>query len=374
MFSDDDIRILHRQLDTPALLIAEPIMMSNLTAMQTAANKAGKRLRPHIKTHKSADLATRQLELGANGITVAKLAEAEVMSAAGIRDIFIANEITHPIKIKRLRRLHEEADICLGMDHPAQIVLLEAEFRNASHPLKVRIEIDSGLKRCGVEPGPYLTQLARDISSRPWLNLEGLFTHAGQVYSAKSADEIRRIARHEGDIMAEARDLLLKELIPCPVISAGSTPAAPYLVNHDAVTEVRPGNYIFNDGVQVALGVANPGQCALFVLATVIAQPASDRVVIDAGSKALHIDRGAHAGSVVEGFGQPLNLPGKIIRLSEEHGVIQLDSPGEIELGRPVLILPNHACAVVNLFDMYYVVDEQLRITTLPVSARGKMT
>jgi D-serine deaminase-like pyridoxal phosphate-dependent protein len=349
-------------------------MIANLTAMQTAADKAGKRLRPHIKTHKSAELAARQIQLGANGVTVAKLAEAEAMAAAGIRDIFIANQITHPIKIIRLRSLHEEADICIGIDHPQQIQLLESEFQDVLRPLRVRIEIDSGLKRCGVEPGPGLSRLARDVTSQSWLSLEGLFTHAGQVYSARSTDELRRIARHEGDLMAEARDLLLKDSIPCPVISAGSTPAAPYLIDHEAVTEIRPGNYIFNDGIQVALGVASPGQCALFVLATVIAQPASDRVIIDAGSKALHIDRGAHAGSVLEGFGQPLYLPGKIVRLSEEHGVIQLDSPLEIELGRPVLILPNHACAVVNLYDVYHVIDRRMNISILPVTARGMLT
>jgi D-serine deaminase-like pyridoxal phosphate-dependent protein len=152
----------------------------------------------------------------------------------------------------------------------------------------------------------------------------------------------------------------------------GSTPTVKYSVRNDAVNEIRPGNYIFYDGIQLALGSARAEWCSLFVLSTVISQPADDRIIIDAGSKALNLDRGAHATSLLNGFGTPINMDAVVERLSEEHGVIKLNKPSEILLGSPILILPNHACAVANLYEKYYLINERSDIETINVSARAK--
>lgn len=370
--SDENLDKLHRQIDTPALLIFEARLERNIRKMQEAANRHGKRLRPHIKTHKSVDIARMQMQAGASGLTVAKLGEAEVLAAASIDDLFIANQITHPLKLKRLRQLTEKHHIIVGLDHPRQVELLDQHFKNALRPLTVRIEIDSGLQRCGVEVNEDLVRLAEMADRSRWLTLEGIFTHAGHVYSAASEQEIEQIGRHEGQIMEAAMALLSKNGIALQTVSVGSTPTAPYAFENHFVNEVRPGNYVFNDAIQVRLGAAKAEACSLFVLATVTSKPADNRIVIDAGSKALNLDRGAHAMQFLSGYGTPVNLSGAIVRLSEEHGIIEGDQFNDIGVGSPVLILPNHACAVSNLFDQFHLIDYEYNISTIPVSARGK--
>ncbi len=343
-------------------------MVANLQRMQELANASRVRLRPHTKTHKSPELAQRQIDLGAAGITVAKLAEAEIMLAQGINDIFIANQITQPVKMKRLRALHDRCRLIIGMDDARQIDLLKPAFQSAPRPLQVRIEIDSGLHRCGVEVNPGLTELAVQITRTPWLQLEGIFTHAGQVYAARSRADVEAIGRAEGSLMEEARSQLLSAGIPIETVSVGSTPTAAISAANPAVNEIRPGNYIFNDAMQIALGSAQTDTCSLFVLSTVVSQPAPDRIVIDAGSKALSSD-----GAVwLNGYGIPLNIAARIERVSEEHGVLTLNAPTTLAPGDPLLIIPNHACVTANLFSDYYLIDEQGASRTLPITARGK--
>jgi len=358
---------IHQLIDTPALLIDAVQMEENLRSMQKTADKYGCRLRPHIKTHKSVLLADKQLKLGSSGITAAKIGEAEVMANAGITDIFIANQITHPLKIKRLFSLHKRAEIIIGLDNIKQIKLLEPVFSSASKPLKVRIEIDSGLHRCGLPVSSELLSLAKEAAGRSWLELEGIFTHAGQAYAASSLLEIEQAGSEEGRLMAEAAEFLRKNNMEVKTVSTGSSPTAAFSAQNPAVNEIRPGNYIFYDAMQTALGSAKPEQCALYVLASVTSQPAPDRIVIDAGIKALNLDKtksGQEHGKVV-------NISGRLVRLSEEHGIIQLGKVRQIELGTPVLIIPNHACTVVNLFDHYYIINKE-NIELVPISARGK--
>jgi D-serine deaminase-like pyridoxal phosphate-dependent protein len=371
-FSKDQIQELHREIDTPALIVEQVQLEENIMKMQEMASLASVQLRPHIKTHKSALIAKKQLSAGAIGITVAKVGEAEVMAAAGITDIFIANQITHPLKIKRLANLHNKVLITVGLDHPEQIKLLNGFFADSDHPLKVLIEIDSGLKRCGVTVGKELVDLAQRVNAAPGLSLSGIFTHAGQVYAASTKEKIQQIGQFEAEIMADSYNLLKKERMKIEIVSVGSTPTVVYSAQHSLVNEIRPGNYVFYDNIQYVLGSCMKNQWALAVLATVVSQPAPDRIVIDAGSKALNLDRGAHATQQVAGFGRIINLSGEIVRLSEEHGVVMLEFPGNIPMGSPVLIIPNHACAVTNLYSHYYLINAAGTINEIPIDARGR--
>lgn len=363
---------LHPQINTPALIVDAERMHENIRAMQQLADENQKNLRPHIKTHKSVLIAQQQLETGATGVTVAKLGEAEVMAEAGIIDIFIANQITHPRKLRKLRQLHDAVRLSVGLDHMQQVYLYAAYFSNPDRPLEIMIEIDSGLQRCGVKPGVDLLNLAQNIQGQPGLHLKGIFTHAGQVYTARSTEEIYAIAELEGNIMQEAYLLLQKNRFKVESVSVGSTPTTPVVVKNPAVTEIRPGNYVFYDGIQVSLGCCKIEKCALYVLATVISQPESNRIIIDAGSKALHLDQGAHSVKLLTGFGTLLNIEGTLDRLSEEHGIIHLAHPLEIQLGSPVIILPNHACAVTNLYDYYYLLESDGTFQLLNIDARGR--
>ena len=372
VFEESQLKKLHRNIDTPALFIIEDRLDRNILQMQTLADENYSWLRPHIKTHKSVDIAHRQITLGASGVTTAKLSEAEIMFGSGIEDIFIANQITHPLKINRLKMLHAQCRVIIGIDNERQIELLRPAFEKTIRPLEVRIELDSGFGRCGVKDNKILLNLAQKINDQPWLLLEGIFTHAGQVYSAGSEEEVAQIGAAEAKAAELAYIFLNKKGIKVQTISVGSTPTAKYAVQNDAVNEIRPGNYVFYDGIQLALGSARAESCSLFVLATVISQPQKDQIVIDAGSKALGLDRGAHSIQLLAGYGTPVNINGNIERLSEEHGILKLKEAQPIDLGHPVIILPNHACSVANLFEKYYLISEHLEVEMINISARSK--
>ena len=366
------LNTLHPDIETPALLVDTVRMDLNITRMQQIARENGIDLRPHCKTHKSVQIAKKQLQAGAIGITVAKLGEAEIMANAGIDNIFIANQITHPKKISRLFNLHRNCQISLGIDHPDQVKMLKQVFINPRNPLEVLIEIDCGFHRCGVTIGDTLAALALMIKKAPGLRLKGVFTHAGHVYGADDSTEVLRIGKSEGEYMQQVLSALAKMDISVNVISVGSTPTAPVAAKNPAVTEIRPGNYVFHDQIQVSLGACKDEDCALAVVATVIARPDVKRVIIDAGSKALNLDRGAHAVQKLSGFGRLANLRGEIVRLSEEHGIIELNNDQNVPVGAPVLIVPNHACAVSNLYDYFHFVDAQGKWHKVPIDARGR--
>jgi D-serine deaminase-like pyridoxal phosphate-dependent protein len=372
VFDENQLKNLHKNIDTPALLIIEDRLDRNILHMQTLADENYSWLRPHIKTHKSVDIAQRQITLGAPGITTAKLSEAEIMFESGINDIFIANQITHPLKINRLKMLHAQCRVIIGIDDLQQIELLRSAFEKMITPLEVRIEIDSGFQRCGVRDKKTLLELAQKISSESWLSLEGIFTHAGQSYSATSEESLAEIGKAESDAAAEAHNYLHKKGIEIQTVSVGSTPSVKYAVSNDTVNEIRPGNYVFNDGIQLALGSSRSESCSLFVFATVISQPKKDYIVIDAGSKALGLDRGAHGVQLINGYGTPVNIEAVLERLSEEHGILKLKKEQQIEIGSPVVILPNHACTVANLFEKYYLISERSEVEILNISARAK--
>jgi D-serine deaminase-like pyridoxal phosphate-dependent protein len=173
--------------------------------------------------------------------------------------------------------------------------------------------------------------------------------------------------------MEKAFHLLQKNHISIKTVSVGATPTLEQVIKNPVVTEVRPGNYVFYDGIQLALGTCALENCALFILATVTSQPDSRRIIIDAGSKALHLDQGAHATRLLPGFGTPLNIEATISRVSEEHGILQLNYPLQIPLGSPVVILPNHACSVVNLYDYYFLLDGEGSFELLNIDARGRI-
>lgn len=364
-------------LDTPAVVINRPILDKNIDEMARFAAAHHLKLRPHVKAHKSPDIAKRQLEAGATGITVAKVGEAEVMAASGVRDIFVANELVTPTKVERLLALSPSARLAVAVDDQGNLALLDRAAGSAGTRLGVLIEVDSGLHRCGVSDATAALDLARALEGYPHLEFRGIFTHAGQVYGASTRDEVTAIGRHEGSSMVAMAEALRAGGVDVHEVSVGSTPTAMIAGAVAGVTEIRPGNYVFHDAIQVGLGVVPEERCSLRVLATVISRPAPDRVVLDAGSKTLGLDRGAHGTAVVQGFGRILGWPAlRLERLSEEHGVAMATNEGGEphlpDLGQTVEIIPNHACVVANLARTLYVLDGEKVIDRWPVAAAGR--
>ncbi|RMH60259.1 MAG: D-TA family PLP-dependent enzyme [Calditrichaeota bacterium] len=368
----DHLSYLHAHISTPALVVDKTQLDTNLLNMQQYADRHNVLLRPHCKTHKSTLFARWQSELGAIGLTVAKAEEAEIFAREGFDDIFIANEITQKIKAPLLNRLHASTRLIVGVDHPRHITLLEEMLDHPRSPLEVRIEIDCGFQRCGIRPDDdLLPDVARAVINSPVLHLEGVFTHAGQAYGASNPEQIKQIAHVEARSVERARERLREIGIEIATLSVGSTPTARSVIPREGVTEARPGNYIFYDRIQHALGVCAETQWSLFVLATVISRPHPTRMVCDAGSKALNLDTGAHGHTQIQGYGKLMNTHGVLTRLSEEHGIIELDQPSSLAPGAPLLIAPNHACTVANLYDHYHLFDGD-SVQIVPISARGK--
>jgi len=354
-------------VDTPALLIELDQLERNLAGMARLARQWNVSLRPHIKTHKSLALAKLQLSHSADGLSTAKLDEAEVMAEVS-DDLFVAYPIVSRAKAERVARLAATTKrFVVGLDHEAGIEQLGAIAREADRPLKVLIEVDSGLGRCGVPPDG-VGELARLANRSGWLEVAGVFTHAGHAYRATGADEVRATAGDEVRAALEAAESLPSSSEPY-VVSVGSTPTSLVDVDRTGITEVRPGNYIFMDRTQVSLGVAALDQCALTVLATVVsAQPG--RAVIDAGSKVFGLDRGGHGVASIDGYGVDV-LSGAVVSwLSEEHGVID-DPERRLEVGDRVRVVPNHACTATNLASRLWGVRDGVVETEFTVDVRG---
>lgn len=346
-------------LETPAVLIDLDKVERNLQRAQRYADEHALALRPHIKTHKLARFAKRQIELGAVGITCQKLGEAEVMADAGIADILIPYNIVGPRKLARLRALANRVTLAVTADSAVTVAGLAATFADASRPLSVLVECDTGMGRCGVQTPEAAVDLARGIESVPGLSFKGLMTYpaAGQV--AENAAWL-----------ASARTLLVAANLAPEIISNGGTPDLWRAHEIGSATEHRPGTYIYLDRFQVEKGVGTLDDCALSVLATVVSRPTETRAIIDTGSKALTSDTLG-----LEGFGLMLGYPEAVIRsLSEEHGTVDLSACGDRPtVGERVRIIPNHACVVSNLFDRVTLVSGDRVVAMEAVDARGRV-
>jgi D-serine deaminase-like pyridoxal phosphate-dependent protein len=361
------------EIDTPAILIDLDRVEQNLHFMQQKADQFKVALRPHVKTHKIPELALRQLSLGAQGICASKVSEAEVMARAGISDIFIANQVVTDSKLERLLKFDRRCRISIGLDSLEGARRLSAVYAPADRKIDVLIEINSGLNRCGVLQGSAAVEFCHAIRSLPGLRFKGIFTHAGHVYGQNCLENVKNVSRSESLIMRDTAQVLQAAGVKPEIVSVGSTPTMRIWEGEASVNEIRPGNYIFLDAIQVALGVAKLEECALTVLATVISRPARDRAVIDAGSKVFALDKGAHGIELIKGFGVVLDHQAILERLSEEHGLLALAPEESLAIGDRIRIIPNHACTVINLFDSAYGIRKGQVEKVFEIAARGKV-
>ena len=345
------------------------VLERNLARMAERARAAGVRLRPHAKTHKVPELGRMQIALGAAGLSLAKVGEAEVFAGFGFADLFLAYPIVGAERARRLLALSDRLRISVGVDSLEGARSLSDVFHAARRRLDVVLKIDCGLHRVGVEPED-APALARAVADLPGVSVAGIFTHAGQAYHAGTREEIGRVARHEGETVAAVARELSAAGLPSGVVSVGSTPTAAEAMRVPGVTECRPGNYVYHDASQVSLGTCGPADCAMTVLATVVSAPAKDRAVLDSGSKTLSSDpRRPEPG----GYGLVLGTSSRLERLSEEHGVVAV-APGDVfRVGARVAVLPNHACVVSNLHDRVYAVRAGVVEAEWAVAARGRV-
>lgn len=362
--------MLISDVDTPALLVNLDRMRANLDRMAHLARNADLKLRPHTKTHKTVEIAKMQLEAGASGITVAKLGEAEAMADAGVDDIFIAHHIVGAAKIERLVQLAKRVRVAVAVESLEAATPLSMTFAQQGMRLRVLVEVDVGLHRCGVQPDS-VVDFVRSINALPGLNLVGLFTYPGHVYAARSENEVEGIAAYECRLMRELTQRVAHLASVANWVSGGSSPTAPHYHPDCGLTEIRPGTYVFNDRTQLDRWSAKPNDCALTVLATVVSTPEPGRAVLDAGGKALASDLAP--SSPGHGVLREDNAA-VLVRLNEEHGFLDLSqSQLKLRVGDKVEVIPNHCCATVNLHDEMLVVGGADIVETWRIAARGKL-
>jgi len=357
------------ELATPCVLIDLDVLERNVADMQQRARAAGVRLRPHAKTHKSPEVGRIQISAGASGLTLAKTSEAEVFAGLGFEDLFLGFPVYGADKARRLLALADRVRLAVGTDSVEGARSLGDVFHAAGRRLRVRLKIDCGYGRVGVPPERAVAA-AREIAGLPGIELEGLFTHGGQGYAARSPDEAERASRDEGRAVVEAAEAVRAAglLGADAEVSLGSTPTARSAMTSRGATECRPGTYVYNDFSQVSLGSCRLEDCAMTILATVVSVPASDRAVLDAGSKTLSNDP---LHPVPGGHGAVLGRTSRLARLSEEHGVIRVEPGESFRVGERVRVLPNHACQVSNLHDRLVAVRGGRVEGWITVAARG---
>ncbi|HJW93175.1 MAG TPA: alanine racemase [Thermoanaerobaculia bacterium] len=344
------------ELSTPSFLVDIVRMRNNCVRMREKARAAGVIFRPHVKTHKTIDGARMQHGGGFGPITVSTLAEAEFFAAGGFKDITYAVPIA-PEKLWRAAELASRIER-LNILIDSETALRAVEQRG--HPFDVFLKIDCGYHRAGVSPdNPDTAALARAMLQSKVIRFQGVLTHAGHSYNARNIDDVRRIAAEESACLTRFR-ALDEDFVPL-IRSVGSTPTASVVESFSEVDEVRPGNYVFYDAFQAAIGSCSIDDVAVSVLATVVGSyPDRRSAIIDAGALAMSKDLGADHIDPDVSFGivcdVDLNpLPVRLTALSQEHG--KLEGIAHLPVGTKVRIIPNHSCLTAAMFDRHHVIE-----------------
>ncbi len=356
------------ELDTPSLIVDLDRMHANIRRMAEIGRTTGTDIRPHAKTHKIPAIGCMQVAAGSSGLSVAKLGEAEVFAQHGIEDLFIAFPLWGELKWERLCRLAAHAKVRVAAD---SFEVVEGISRTAaSHGLRigVRLEVESGMERCGLQSPEQVIELARQMERLPGVELVGLMEYAGQSKDQPDVESIRAAGVAEARHLVGVAVAMRQQGFAVPELSVAGTPAGPAAAQVPGITEIRPGTYVFSDRTQVAAGWSNLDQCALTVLTTVVSRPTTTRAVIDSGSKTLSSDVAVRS----PGFGAVIGHEDYLVaRLSEEHGVITMPEGSRLPIGSRLRVVPNHCCVCVNLHDRVFAVRGEEVVETWEIAARG---
>lgn len=354
-----------QELDTPALLVDLNIMESNIAMMAQVFRDAGVKWRPHIKGIKIPAIAHKLLSAGATGITCAKLSEAEIMAAAGIRDILIANQIVGPQKVARLAALRRHADPIATVDSSENVREIAAAAREIGVTLRVVIEVNCGLDRCGVEPGAPVVKLAKEISAHPGLVFTGLMTWEGHTLRTVSENR-KRIVEESLSLLTSSADACCAAGIPVDIVNCGGTGNYWLSAYVKGVTEIEAGGGIFGDRFYQSRGVNHP--IGLTVLSTVISRPTPTRVVTDSGRKAMMVDD--HGEPWPKG-----ETAVRSVRISSEHGQYEIEAPSaKPRIGDKLEWLVAYGDMTLFLHDELFGIRNGLVETVWPILGRGKIT
>lgn len=364
------------EVDTPALIVDLDAferniarMAARVAAMRASGGNPGLQLRPHAKTHKSPDIAARQVAAGAVGVCVQKVAEAEALVDGGVTDVLVSNEVVGRSKLARLAALARRARLSVCVDHPDNVRALSAAMAEAGASIDVLVEIDVGAGRCGVPPGEPAAALAQQVASLPGLRFAGLQAYHGSAQHLRTVEQRQQAIAGAVDKASRTRAMIEALGIAVPKITGAGTGTFELEGASGVYSELQAGSYIFLDADYARNQAASGSTFAefehsLFILATVMSRPVPERAVCDVGHKASSSDSGYPSVPDIEGA--------TYVGASDEHGVIRLDRPEvALAIGDKVRLIPGHCDPTVNLHD-WFVGMRDGRVETLwPVSGRG---
>ena len=352
------------ELDTPALVVDLDKLEANISRMAAFFREQAAELRPHSKTHKCPQIAHMQLTAGAIGITCAKVGEAEVMADSGITDVLIANQIVGPRKIARLVELAKRAEIMVAVDDPKNARMISDAAVAAGTRVRVLVEVDSGMGRCGVQPGEPTLAMVQKVLELPGLCYSGLMAYEGHCVGELDF-EVRKdkTLRHLGELF-RTKGVVDAAGIESPIISSGGTGTYMITGRHPGVTEVQAGSYATMDASYKRR--VPDFENALSVLVTCISRPSEELLISDAGMKAISTDMGMPA---VVAHPELEALP----LTSEEHSKFRVtDHARAPKAGDVFQVIPGHGCTTINLHDRLFVHRAGKVEAVWPVAARGK--
>lgn len=353
-------------LPTPAFVVEKATLNRNCARMRDKAQASGVAFRPHVKTHKSVEIGRIQHGGATGPITVSTLAEAEAFARDGFRDITYAVPLAPARdKLDRAATLASRIDrLSVLIDSDRALRALEEYAGSHGLVFDVFLKVDCGYHRAGVDPSsPDSVQLAMRMARSEGVRFQGLLTHAGHSYHARTIEEIRRVAAEESACLSRFRALLATEGLGEARRSIGSTPTLSVVDRFSDCDEVRPGNYVFYDAFQATIGSCALSDCAVSVLTTVIgAYPERGAAIVDAGALALSKDAGPDHVDPQFGYGIVCDtdlkpLPLRVAALSQEHG--KVIGEARLEVGTKLRIVPNHSCLTAAMFERYAIVDRK---------------
>jgi D-serine deaminase-like pyridoxal phosphate-dependent protein len=343
-------------LSTPALVVDLDVFDANVSAMRELLHGTGKTVRPHVKTHRTPELAKRQLGEAAAGVTCATVGEAEVMVEAGIGDVLIANEVVDAAKLARVAELARRATISIAADDPEPVQALSRAAALAGVTVGVLIDVDILLHRCGVSSIPEAIALAHTIESAPGLRLAGVMGYEGRVRLGTERRNERIAAAYQA--LSDTRAALLDAGFPVEVVSAAGTSTLREAIADPSITEVPAGVYALMEPELLVMDL--PFRCAVTVRGTVISRH-PDRFVADVGRRAVGVEYGPPV---------PLGLEAAHIALSDEHATVTM-AGSQPPLGSLVDFIPGQIRTTFNLHDRVWVSRQGEIVGCWPVSARG---
>ncbi|HZT88905.1 MAG TPA: DSD1 family PLP-dependent enzyme [Stellaceae bacterium] len=359
------------EVDTPALIVDLDAFERNLRRLPERIEGGTARLRPHAKTHKCPVIALKQVELGAVGVCVQKVGEAEAMVYGGVKDVLVTNEIVGRSKLRRLTALASLARIGVCADDAGQVRSLDEAAAEGGITLPVYVEVNMGGNRCGVEPGQPALDLARQIGEAKHLSFAGLQAYHGSAQHLRGWAERRQAIASAVEKASTTRDLLARHGIACDVVTGAGTGTFEFEAASGVYTELQCGSYIFMDA-DYGRNFDRDGaptqafEPSLFVWATVMSRPTDDRAIVDAGLKALAMDSGPPAV-----WDEPAAT---YERASDEHGRLAVaGATNRLHIGDKIRLVPGHCDPTVNLYD-WYVGIRGGRVEALwPITARGAL-